>query len=123
MFFLCDLNIQQEDRTVFVSGEAKAREVLQRLTFLACSGRREKEVVVLVGEVVMALLLLLLPVELLVGGEEQLSPLLAVAAVSQQLDAVGLDVLLHVVPLDKAPKKRNNVSQISQEKVTKLVKL
>ncbi len=53
----------------------------------------------LVGEVVVSLLLL--PVELLVGGEQ----LAAGLAVCQQLDTVGLDVLFHVVALDKPPEK------------------
>ena len=45
--------------------------------------------------------LLLLPVEQLLVGAEQLPRF----AVGQELDAMGLDVLLHVVPLNKPPAK------------------
>jgi hypothetical protein len=64
-----------------------------------------------VGEVV---LLLLCPVELLlVRGETLLFPRLHV---SQQFNAVGLDVLFHVVALDKPPgNKKEDSTHVSRE--------
>jgi hypothetical protein len=59
-----------------------------------------------VGEIV---LLLLCPVELLlVRGEPML--LFARLRVGQQFNAVGLDVLFHVVALDKPPESKNKES-------------
>ncbi len=59
-----------------------------------------------VGEIV---LLLLSPVELLLVRGEPMR-LFARLRVGQQLNAVGLDVLFHVVALDKPPETKNEDS-------------